>query len=593
MAQNLDDAKILSPRRNSSSAQSIAALAREQLAHFQIDPTSKHGLLLLDTAELLYNTQGKLSELCAQNVEILNRLDRSDRVAYFNAKRFMSFQLAKLLHTLQTPLRASYQSLQGDDFNAATRGGYPLFDNIPAVFSATPVIARTATYIYACIEWVDDAFRGREPSHDIYSRLLNPTSIALANAMVELECGPGAADYMAWNFNSGMAAIDALLANQLKRDDLLIVSRNVYGGVHQLLQDHYARDDKLGIRLVWFDGSGADEFKQLLQHTLQAHAETLAGGATAHLYLESPCNPHGTMLDVPAICAAAHREGLRVTLDATLATPFLYQPLRRADRSERPDFVVHSYTKDIGGSGAATAGVVIGENHRMFIPKGESAGGLPWDECLFWDVYYIKGGFLDADKAWEVHSGMRTLEMRMLTKCINTLCLSHFLASHPQIRVNSHALEWDANSALREKLLRYGLPVPLFTIDMEAAQLPAEAFKRFFDALEPAFGQMVSLGQTNTMVLCPALTSHSELSPQAQAAAGIYPTTIRISVGDENMAPLAAHILSCARLHLDPVQPGFSAGFMSADDTDAMFARFYREVHEKVAAALPRVGDYL
>lgn len=593
MAQNIEDAKILSPRRNTSSASDIEALAREQLEHFHIAPDSEHGRLLLETAGLLYRAQGNIGQLWAQSAALLSQMDRADRVAYFNAKRFMSFQLAKLLHNLQEPLRASFQSLQGEDFNSATRGGYPLFDNIPAIFSATPVIARTATYIYACTEWIDDAFRGRELSHDIYSRLMNPTSISLANAMVALECGANAGGYMAWNFNSGMAAIDALLANQLRRGDILIVSRNVYGGVHQLLADFYAREDRLAIELVWFDGTGGEEFEQLLQRTQSDCAQALGNGAQMHVYIESPCNPHGIVLDIPAICSIAHAQGLRVTLDSTLATPYLQRPLLREDPAERPDFVVHSYTKDIGGIGGATAGVVIGENHRMFIPKGDSAGGLEWHQCLFWDVYYIKGGFLDADKAWEVHAGMRTLEMRMLSKCINTLCLSHFFASHPQIRVNSHALAEHDNSALREKLLRYGLPVPLFSIDMEAAELPVEAFKRFFDALEPAFGQMVSLGQTNTMVLCPALTSHSELSPEAQRAADIHPTTIRISVGDENMAQLAAHVLCCAQLHLDSARPGFSDGFMAANEIDDMFARFYREVHGKVAEGFPRVVDYL
>ncbi|WP_444928519.1 trans-sulfuration enzyme family protein [Microbulbifer sp. SSSA002] len=593
MEANLEDVKILSPRRNSTEAKNIKELAREQLQHFCIDRTSEHGKLLEQTATLLYQAQGNLSQLWSQVTDTLQRLDKSDKIAYFNAKRFMSFQLAKLLDTLQNPLRASFQSLQGDDFNITTRGGYPLFDNIPAIFSATPVIARTATYIYACTEWVDDAFRGREPSHDIYSRLLNPTSISLANAIVDLECGPEASEYMAWNFNSGMAAIDALLSNQLRHGDILIVSRNIYGGTHQLLQDFYARKDKLSIKLAWFDGSTAEEFKKLLADTQQTYTNAINAGAKIHVYIESPCNPHGIMLDVPAICKTAHRENILVSLDATLATPFLYQPLRRKDRAERPDFVVHSYTKDIGGTGAATAGVVIGENHRMFIPKGDRAKGLNWDQCMFWDVYYIKGAFLDADKAWEVHCGMRTLEMRMLTKCINTLSLSHFFASHSKIRVNSHAVKTHPNSGLRESLMRYQLPTPLFSIDMEAAQIPTEAFKSFFDALEPAFGQMVSLGQTNTMVLCPALTSHSELSPEAMEAAGIFPTTIRISIGDENMAQMAAHIISCARLHLDPVSPGFSQGFIAPEEADKLFTRFYLESHQKMIENQPKIVDYL
>ncbi|SDJ95083.1 O-acetylhomoserine/O-acetylserine sulfhydrylase, pyridoxal phosphate-dependent [Microbulbifer yueqingensis] len=594
MNDSIDRARILSPRRNSSQAGDVPALAREQLAHFHIDLASEHGRLLLEAAEQLYRAQGSIGNMVEQSARILAGLDRRDRIAYFNAKRFMSFQLAKLLHELQGPLRQSFAGLQGTrDFNQATRGGYPLFDNIPAIFSATPVIARTATYIYACTEWIDDAFRGREPSHDIYSRLLNPTAIALANAMVALECGPYAGDYLAWNFNSGMAAVDALLANQLRHGDVLIASRHVYGGVHQILHDHYARADKMAIKLVWFDGITGEDFEQCLAATRREHGQALTSGAKLKVYLESPCNPHGTMLDVPAICSVAHREGLTVMLDSTLATPFLNRPLLRKDADERPDFLLHSYTKDIGGTGAATAGVVIGPVPRMFIPKGDTVGGLNWSDSLFWDVYYIKGAFLDADKAWQVHEGLRTLEMRMLKKCINTLCLSHFFASHEKIRVNSHALESDANAPLREKLLRFGLPVPLFTIDMENAGLPTDAFQRFFDSLEPAFGQMVSLGQTNTMVLCPALTSHSELSEEAQRAADIYPTTLRISVGDEDMAQLVAQVILCARLHLDPVCPGFSDGFMAPEETDTMCARFYTQVHERVARNFPKVADYL
>src|SRR5262249_24978769 len=153
------------------------------------------------------------------------------------------------------------------------------------------------------------------------------------------------------------------------------------------------------------------------------------------VYLESPCNPHGYVLDVPAICRAAHADGRTVLLDSTVGTPFLSQPLQRADPAERPDFVVHSYTKDITGSGTTTAGVVIGRNERMFLPKGQSisttdlcgrAVTYRWDETLFWNVFYVKGAFLDADKAFEVINGSRTLELRMLRKAINTSVLAHF-----------------------------------------------------------------------------------------------------------------------------------------------------------------------
>ena len=105
----------------------------------------------------------------------------------------------------------------------------------------------------------------------------------------------------------------------------------------------------------------------------------------------------------------------------------------------RPDFVIHSYSKDLSGTGQAIGGVVIGRNEDMFIPKGQSvstaSGVKSWDESLFWNVYYVKGAFLNADAAYEILQGIRTLDVRMMAKCVNTIALSRFLASHPDVRV--------------------------------------------------------------------------------------------------------------------------------------------------------------
>ena len=243
------------------------------------------------------------------------------------------------------------------------------------------------------------------------------------------------------------------------------------------------------------------------------------------------------MLDVPGICRLAHERGLTVICDATVATPFLQPTLRRAEITERPDFVIHSYTKDLSGSGNTTAGVVIARTERMFMPKGATvrcAGhdGVEreyrWDETMFWNVYYVKGAFLDSDKAFEVLSGMRTVELRLLAKCINTIVLAQVLAQHPMINVQCSAVPGHPNAALREQLMTLGLPAPLFTIDFERAAPGAggvsrDQLKRLFDNLEPAFGLQVSLGQIQTTVLCPALTSHSELGDAALREAGISP----------------------------------------------------------------------
>jgi O-acetylhomoserine (thiol)-lyase len=589
----LAHAKMLSPLRNTSVATSVEALSQEQLLHFGIEPQSEYGQALSSLTQHLYHAQVDVQQLWKVTSETLAGLSKQDKVAYFNAKKFLSFQIAKILDTLQNPFRATYQSLTKQNGSQVSKSHYPLFDNVTALFSATPVVVRTATYIYACTEWVDDAFQGKESTHQIYSRLLNPTNISLANAIVDLEAGPYSADYLAWNFNSGMAAIDALLSNVLARGDVLIVSRNVYGGVYQLLHDYFARENRLNLQLEWFDGYSADEFAEFLAASRAKHVDRLAEGKSLHVYLESPCNPHGYVLDVAGISKLAHEHGHLVMLDATLATPILHQPLQRADKAERPDYVMHSYTKDICGSGATTAGVVIGESYRMFQGKGDCANGYDWSRTMFWDVYYIKGAFLDSEKAFDVLNGMKTLEMRVMNKVINTTVFSQFLASHPSLNVNCHAIEGHANAELRRSQLRHGWPCALFTVDMENAQIERNTFVRFFDALEPAFSHQVSIGQNNTIILCPALTSHSELDSGAQKKGGIYLTTMRVAMGTDNVKELIAHFINSARLHIDPVIPGFSEQFMHAEHIDDLYMQTCRRVSEQHYASSGSIKEML
>jgi O-acetylhomoserine/O-acetylserine sulfhydrylase-like pyridoxal-dependent enzyme len=595
----------LSPRRNTTRAASIPELVDEQLRHFSIDPASAFGQRMAEFTTHLYAGNTAVHRLWEVTLRELGDLDAQDRVARFNAKRFLCFQLAKILDTLQNPLRKSYQSLLHDSTQSAVKGPYPIFDNVTALFSATPVITRTATYMYACTEWVEDAFKGREPLHEIYSRLLNPTSISLANHIVDLEAGPLAGEYLAWNFNSGMAAIDATLANLVGYNDIVLSSRNVYGGTYQLLHDWYGKKSNLDVAVEWFDGFTVEDFSAALQATLATHRDRLDRGRRVYVLLESPCNPHGYVLDVPAICRAAHELGLTVICDATVGTPILQPVLQRKDPMERPDFVIHSYTKDLAGTGTTTAGVCIGRNERMFIPKGDSVStttpdGRPvvyrWDESLFWNVYYVKGAFLDADKAFEVINGMRTVELRVLQKTINTLVLSRALAAHPAINVRCSAVEGNENFALRERLMFLGLPAPLFTIDLDTELgrgISRHAFQRFFDCLEPAFGLQVTLGQVNTVVVCPALTSHSELSADALREAGISLTTIRIAVGDEDPRTLLAHLMQAAQLALEPECPGFTRYFGQPHEIDALYESTYVDVHRRYAASRPRMQQLL
>ncbi|MDG2468283.1 MAG: PLP-dependent transferase [Pirellulaceae bacterium] len=569
----------LSPKRNTTTATTSVELAAEQLEHFGIQSNSEYGKTLCRVVEKMYETHDDINRLWEVSLRSIDGLSYQDRVSRFNAKKFLSFQLAKLLDTFQNSFRSSYQSLDLNLSTQTSKGPYPVFDNVTAIFSATPVIARTATYIYACAEWIEDAFRGKDFMLEIYSRLLNPTSICLANHIVDIEAGKFANEYMAWNFNSGMAAIDAVLSHVLGRDDILITSRNIYGGAYQLIHDWYAKDGNLEIAVETFDGYDSEDMQSVFQMAQEKYQDRISEGRNIYVYLESPCNPQGYVLDVPGICRFAHENGMRVVLDATVGTPFLYRPLQTDDPAERPDFVIHSYTKDLSGTGGVIAGCVIGRNEEMFIPKGESVDGKNWDDTMFWNVYYVKGAFLNADGAYEVLQGMRTLPMRMLRKCINTVILAEFLHSHPGIKVACSYLRDDPNHQLGQDHMLLGLPAPLFTTSMD--DVSQQAFHRFFDSLSPTFGHMISLGQSNTIVSCPSLTTHSELGEEALLAAGLTPTTIRFAVGDEAPLDLVRHIIETAKATIDPEVPGFSSGFPELAAVKESVRKHYLDVHHR------------
>jgi len=579
----------LSPLKDRSMGGDVDGLVAEQLNHFGIDPDTEHGAKLGALARRLYECGEDADEVWVTTQRALAQLDRADTTALFNAQKFLSFQCAKVLDTLMNPWRATYQSLGMDASSTSAKGPYAVFDNVPAIFSASPVVVRTATYSYASAEWVREAFCGKELMLDIYSRLLSPTSVALANHIVDLECGALAPEYFAWNFSSGMAAIDATLGHVLGYEDVLVRSLNIYGGAFQLLHQWYGKASNLNVAVETFAGHTGEDAKACWEAAAAKHAGRLGRGRKMYVYLESPCNPQGYCLDVPAICKAAHRSGLRVILDSTVATPFLQQSLQRKDPEERPDFVIHSYTKDFAGAGAALGGVVIARTADMFAPKGSPG----WEDTMFWNVYFVKGAFLDAQAASDIMLGAKTLVMRMLAKCINTSILAAFLDAHPLFEVQCNSLPGNPNAGLRESQLRFGLPAPLFTANIVDGAVSREAFTAFFDGLEPAFSQQISLGQTNTLINCPALTTHSELDEGALDAAGLKPTTVRFAVGCEDPKDLLAGLMSSARTNLDPACPGFSAKFMAPADVDDLVRKVYLDAHTAYLDAKPHMAAYL
>jgi len=168
----------------------------------------------------------------------------------------------------------------------------------------------------------------------------------------------------------------------------------------------------------------------------------------------------------------------------------------------------------------------------------------------------------------------------MLKKCVTTKIFATFMDSHPMIKVNCNGLANNKNRALAEKNLFLGFPSGLFTVDM-GKEVPDDAFHRFFDCLEPAFAHMISLGQTNSIVSCPGLTTHSELNAEQQQEAQIFPTTIRFAMGIENPMDLIKHLVTATKLSIDQAIPEFSAQFMSIDDARKMARDIYVDMHQR------------
>jgi O-acetylhomoserine/O-acetylserine sulfhydrylase-like pyridoxal-dependent enzyme len=196
----------------------------------------------------------------------------------------------------------------------------------------------------------------------------------------------------------------------------------------------------------------------------------------------------------------------------------------------------------------------------------------------------VKGACLSPDQSFEVLQGVKTLPQRMMGKCINTQILAQVLGAHPKIKVNCNGLPGDPNHALLQKQHYLGLPAPLFTADF--GDIPRPVFQQFFDNLSPTFAHMISLGQNNTIISCPALTTHSELSDAQLKEAGIAPAMVRFAVGDESPMDLVSHLVNTAEFAIDPHVPGYSKQFPTREQVKEIIRKTYVAAHSRHVEAL-------
>jgi cystathionine beta-lyase/cystathionine gamma-synthase len=366
--------------------------------------------------------------------------------------------------------------------------------------TATP-IHRSATFLYETAEELDAVFAGEEPGH-VYSRLGNPTVAALEAAVAALE---GASHCAA--LGSGMAALHvALLAAGLASGDRVVAARDLYATTYTLLN---AVLGPFGVTPTFVDMGDLD-----------ALATALAAGDTRVVLVETVSNPLLHVADLPAIARLAHAHGATLIVDATFTPPPLARPLALG-----ADLVVHSATKYFGGHADITAGLAYG--------NGMAAASLA-------SMTSLVGAGLAPQEAWLLLRGLKTLPLRLRRQCASARLLARRLARHPRVgRVDYPGLADHPGHALARRLFRPGWYGGVISFTLRDAGAPE--VMRFLNGLRLCL-PTTSLGDIYTLVSCPALASHRELPPEQCQAMGVTTNLIRLSVGIEHPADLAADL---------------------------------------------------
>jgi O-acetylhomoserine (thiol)-lyase len=363
---------------------------------------------------------------------------------------------------------------------------------------------------------------------NVYSRLSNPTVAALEERVAALEGGRAALASA-----SGMAAEAMALLTLLQQGDHVVAAGALYGGSVSMLAVNLAR---LGIETTFVDGASIDAFAAAMRPTTRA------------VFAESLGNPSLQVLDIAAVAEVAHAHGVPLVVDNTVPSPFLCNPIRFG-----ADIVVHSATKYLGGHGTTLAGVMV-ESGRFPWDNGKFPGmtepSMGYHGVRFFETFgdfgftmrarmetlRVYGAALAPTSAWQILQGIETLPLRMERHCANALAVARFLKSHPRVGwVNYPGLPEHPDHALVARQMRTVGGVP------GASGLLAFGVKgglaggvRFIEAAQ-LMSHLANIGDTRTLVIHPASTTHRQLDQAQQLAAGVPQDMVRISVGLEHV----------------------------------------------------------
>ncbi|PLX90881.1 MAG: O-acetylhomoserine aminocarboxypropyltransferase, partial [Desulfuromonas sp.] len=383
-------------------------------------------------------------------------------------------------------------------------------------------IYQTSSYTFDSAEHAANLF-GLKEMGNIYTRLMNPTTDVLEKRLAELDGGVGALALA-----SGSAAITLAILNLARCGDNIISSNSLYGGTYNLFHHTFAR---MGIGVKFVDTSDP------------ANVEAAIDGDTKAVFIESIGNPKNNVDDFSAIADVAHSNGLPLIVDNTVTTPVLFKPIEHG-----ADIVCYSLTKFIGGHGTSIGGAVV-DSGRFDWSSGRfpeytnpdpSYHGLVYHEALGELAYILKmritllrdmGPALSPFNAFQFLQGLETLHVRMPRHCENALKVASFLDHHPLVNwVNYPGLDSHPDHA---NALKY-LPKGAGAILGFGIKGGLSAGTKFIDNVKLA-SHLANIGDAKTLVIHPASTTHQQLSPEEQQAAGVTPDYIRVSVGIEDV----------------------------------------------------------
>ncbi len=395
----------------------------------------------------------------------------------------------------------------------------------------TPIY-QTASYVFNDVDHAASLF-GLEAFGNIYTRITNPTQAVLEARVAALEGGTAALAVA-----SGHAAQFLVFHTLLEPGDEFIAGRQLYGGSINQFNHSFK---KFGWNVVWADSTEPASFERALTPKTKA------------IFVESIANPGGVVVDLPAIAAVAKKAGIPLIVDNTLATPYLCNP-----KQHGADIIVHSLTKFLGGHGNSLGGVLIdcgtydwlGSKHRYkaLVDPNPSYNGMRMAETFGNFAFAIAarvlglrdiGPAISPTNAFLLLTGIETLPLRMRQHCENAKAVAEWLMSQPQhvAWVNYAGLPQNPYYALHQKICPKGAGA-VFTFGLKGGY---EAGVRLVSNLQ-LFSHLANIGDTRSLIIHPASTTHRQLTDEQRIAAGAGPDVVRLSIGIEDKDDIIADL---------------------------------------------------